>query len=362
MDTAKTRPSKKARSVATQPAPAGNAALHTLHPEPPTQALSGWRVISAAVIGASHRKAGLPCQDATGWRVTAQGVLLAAAADGAGSAERSAEGARLAVQTALDYLEEAVGEREVESGRAEASDQEATERASALDSETPNTATSELPDPSTPELPHPEPQTPNSALLFDAFASARAALVRLADDENWPLRDFAATLSLAVAGEDYLLAGAIGDCAIICGDGDDDLITLIALERGEYANETHFLTGVDASEHIRLVELPRRARRLALFSDGLARLALQWPQQTPHRPFFAPLFAFAAGLPPAPAPGAAPQVPGQPADAPASAPTPSDENASIFVGAAAQLAAFLASDRVNQRTDDDKALVLAISA
>lgn len=327
---------------------------------------SRWRVISAAVIGASHQKAGLPCQDATGWRITAQGVLLAAASDGAGSAERSAEGARCAVQTALDYLESSVAGSRVAEPEGEAAEAEAlpAEEEDAPDSE-----------PTAPELANtevlnskpPDSELLNSDLIFNAFMAARAALAEMAEAEQRPLRDFAATLSLVMAGDDFLAAGAIGDCAVIGSNGsrDDDLHTLIPLERGEYANETHFLTGDDAAERIRVVLLPQRPARLALFSDGLARLALQWPEQTPHKPFFAPLFAFALGIPPAPAPGeappAAPLFPGQPADAPADVPMPGGENAAIFAGAAAQLAAFLASARVNARTDDDKALVLAVS-
>lgn len=291
------------------------------------------------MIGAGHVKAGLPCQDAAGWRVTRDGTLLAAAADGAGTAERSAAGARLAVQTALEYLEAAM--------RAPAEI-----RAAAADAE---------------PAPDCEPPPPNSGLqnsdpLTAAFAAARTALERLAEQEGRPLRDYAATLSLAAAGADYLLAGAIGDCAIVAAAGDgDELQTLIDLERGEYANETHFLTGDDALERLRLARRPQRAARLALFSDGLARLALQWPGQTPHRPFFAPLFAFAAGLPPVPSPGQAPPDPGEQTDAPVEAPTPGNENAAAFASAAAQLAAFLGSERVNARTDDDKALVLAVS-
>jgi hypothetical protein len=68
--------------------------------------------------------------------------------------------------------------------------------------------------------------------------------------------------------------------------------------------------------------------RLAVMSDGLIRLALKMPAQEPHEPFFAPLFRFVEMIT-------------DPAEA------------------EAQLAAFLSSERVNARTDDDKSLVLA---
>jgi hypothetical protein len=71
------------------------------------------------------------------------------------------------------------------------------------------------------------------------------------------------------------------------------------------------------------------AQALAMISDGLIRLAMNLPENVPHSPFFQPLLAFAAA-------------------------------AKNEVEAQEQLAAFLASERVCARTDDDKTLVLAI--
>ena len=64
-------------------------------------------------------------------------------------------------------------------------------------------------------------------------------------------------------------------------------------------------------------------------SDRLIRLALKMPCQEPHTPFFQPLFQFARA-------------------------------AFAEAEAVRQLEAFLQSERVNARTDDDKTLVLAI--
>src|SRR5260221_14086586 len=65
-----------------------------------------WRYAYASVAGTSHEKNGSVCQDAGSCRVveTIGGgpVLLAMASDGAGSARRSEEGARLAVELFLD--------------------------------------------------------------------------------------------------------------------------------------------------------------------------------------------------------------------------------------------------------------------
>ena len=56
-----------------------------------------WRVVRASVQGASHAKTGQPCQDSSSVGVGApDGILVAAIADGAGSAELSAAGSRIA--------------------------------------------------------------------------------------------------------------------------------------------------------------------------------------------------------------------------------------------------------------------------
>ena len=65
-------------------------------------------------------------------------------------------------------------------------------------------------------------------------------------------------------------------------------------------------------------------------SDGVVRLAVNVVENVPHTPFFQPLLKFAAEM----------------------------ENEKK---AQEELAAFLASERVSARTDDDKTLVLAVS-
>ena len=61
--------------------------------------MSNWRVAHTTVIGTSHEKTGLPCQDAGCCRIVSdpedRQVLLAVACDGAGSASRSLDGATI---------------------------------------------------------------------------------------------------------------------------------------------------------------------------------------------------------------------------------------------------------------------------
>jgi hypothetical protein len=251
----------------------------------------GWRVVGAAVRGISHERTGLPCQDAQRYRVLADGTLLVAVADGAGSARYSDQGARKAVTRMLRFLDKALS---------------AAVPASVEDWQ---------------------------RLMRRAFHSARKAVFRVAEatSEAGPdsARDYACTLTCAVSSGDWLVVGQVGDGAVVAALPDGGLFTVTRLQRGEYANETHFLIQADALDQLVIDVYDTRVSALAVMSDGLIRLALRMPSQDPHVPFFKPLLNFV-------------------------------ESTTDAAGAARQLSAFLASERVNARTDDDKSLVLAV--
>jgi hypothetical protein len=249
-----------------------------------------WQVIGAAVQGLSHQKQGLPCQDALEYRCLPDGTLLVALADGASSATHSELGAQAAVQAAVDAL------------------------------------TASL------EIGQPAECCDWVEVFWETFESARAALLQLAKKREESLRDFATTLTCLAATPEILIVGQLGDGAVVARGADGVLDTVTTVQRGEYANETYFLTQEQALEQvvIQVINLPLQG--LAVMSDGLTRLALKRPTNEPHLPFFKPLFAFveAAAL------------------------------SNDGTQASEALTAFLASPRVCERTDDDKALVLAL--
>jgi serine/threonine protein phosphatase PrpC len=240
----------------------------------------------AVATGTAHVRLDLPCQDAVAYQADEHNLLVALS-DGAGTAERSQYGAQTAVQAALDSL------------------------AAALDT----------------SLPGEQPGWQDT--LHAAFAAARAALESLAEIEEQPLRAYAATLILAVATADRLVVAQLGDGAVVAGESPEELYLVNRAQRGEYANETYFLTQEDALEQVQVAVYERAVNLLAVMSDGLTRLAMQLPAQEPYLPFFQPLLAFAA-------------------------------HANEEEQAAGHLVEFLTSERVCDRTDDDKSLVLAV--
>ena len=80
--------------------------------------------------------------------------------------------------------------------------------------------------------------------------------------------------------------------------------------------------------------LPASRESLAVFTDGIERLVLDFADLTPHEPFFSSMII----------------------------PVERSEKGGRLSGLSQSLHAFLDSDKVNDRTDDDKTLILAARA
>jgi serine/threonine protein phosphatase PrpC len=244
-----------------------------------------WHVVGASVKGSSHEKREQPCQDAHAFCVTADGYILVAVGDGAGSADRSDQGSRLAVDTAIATLEKTL------------------------------------------DAGPPADDADWMAAMIAAFCAARQAIAELSEIEEQPTRAYATTLTCAAIADECLVVGQIGDGVAVARRENGHLFAATEPQHGEYANETFFLTMAEAMEQLEVGVFTQKMSDVALMTDGLVRLAMKVAENRPHSPFFEPLFAFASQV--------------------------EDE-----VKAQVQLEALLASERVCERTDDDKTLVL----
>ena len=216
---------------------------------------SRWRVVRASVQGTSHAKTGQPCQDSSSVGAGApDGVLVAAVADGAGSAELSAEGSRIAAcaatRSAIRLLRLHVS---------------------------------------------PVYEGVLEEILQESVRSGRNALEAEARRQKKSLRDFATTLIVAICAPEITGAAQIGDGAMVMADSESSDYTLFsAPQRGEYANTTNFITSSGWQDSLDVRTRRGGISRLAMFTDGIQSIALNAASgNAPHAPFFDPLFGWA---------------------------------------------------------------------
>jgi hypothetical protein len=212
-----------------------------------------WRVVAASVCGTSHLKTQQLCQDAHHWQLLSDNVLVAAAADGAGSASQGKVGAMIAVETAIENI----------------SMKEITRDALADD-----------------EIVR--------SLLSDAILAARKAVEDEAAASNKQLQDLATTLIVVVATPEVVAVAQIGDGVAVAKDSMGNLLALTMPDNGEYINETTFLTSPGALETAQMKLWREAIVNVGVLTDGLQMLALNMVVGEPHKPFFFPLFDFVA--------------------------------------------------------------------
>ncbi len=172
------------------------------------------------------------------------------------------------------------------------------------------------------------PATAPELATRQALSAARDAAITAARERELALSDLACTLLVAIAAPNCLTCAQIGDGAAVACDRAGQLYLVAPPQRGEYANQTHFLTSATALSDCQIQTWTGDLAALALLTDGLLALALQEPGSVPHAPFFAPLFEFARQS--------------------------DDREAAI-----AELREFLHSPPVSARTADDLTLLLA---
>jgi hypothetical protein len=160
--------------------------------------------------------------------------------------------------------------------------------------------------------------------------AVRAVLQTKALALGLDLRDMACTLLACCITDTHAVFLQLGDGAwVVAVDGRLEVVTWP--ESGEYANETVFITSSAFLDQSSFTVKSGRVEAVAGLSDGLQRLSLDYASRSPHQGFFLPMLETLRAA----------------------------EDASDLI---APFMAFLDSDAVNQRTDDDKTLMLAVRA
>jgi hypothetical protein len=151
-------------------------------------------------------------------------------------------------------------------------------------------------------------------------------------DQELQPRDYACTLLAAVCGERATAFLQIGDGAIVISDGWTTTWRHVFWpQHGEFANTTNFVTSEDALEVMEFHAARDPVAEIALFSDGLENLLLRKADKSVHAPFFDSMF---------------PSVRRS---------TATGEDPEL----SRALAVYLSTPAINERTNDDKTLILA---
>jgi hypothetical protein len=251
---------------------------------------SDWGWVAAKSTGTSHQRAGTACDDFAACvevETSVGALFIPVVSDGAGSARYSRLGSRICcrvfVQNAVRFFA-------------------AGGNLSCLSSE----------------------------LIYGWLDEMRDRVGARAREKGTSIRDFAATLVAALVCDSSALFFHIGDgAAVYSVDNDGPWVVASWPSQGEYASTTYFITD-DPVPKLRLVYVEERVTRLALFTDGIERLVLNFSTRTAHDPFFNKMLAPVSKI-----------APGR------------DRNLS------GELLRFLDSPDVCNRTDDDKTLILA---
>lgn len=255
----------------------------------PSPSSGGWRWAGAVVVGTRHEREAREGQDAgsvSGYPGRSGPTLIAVISDGAGSAKFGAFGARIVT----NVVQRCVRTYLKDGGTVSAINQ--------------SHASHWL------------------SVIHSRIESAANAT------EN-KFADFAATMTLAVISSECACVIQIGDSSCVVRVDGHWTVPIWPM-KGEYANETEFVTSCSGSD-IAFVLVRGQVEAFALFTDGLEHLLLDFREKRAFGPFFDAALQKLEAV----------------------------EGLSRARNLSNDLNCFLASDRINSHTDDDKTLVIA---
>ena len=160
------------------------------------------------------------------------------------------------------------------------------------------------------------------------FVQTRIAVIAAAEKKE--LREYATTFVGAVVGAKEAVFYQVGDGGAVfstCGKPAEYQFAVAPIET-EYVNQTEFMTDDAAADSLRFARIETSVEDVILFSDGIYAVAVNYQTGEPHAPFLSPMIAPLKNI---------------------RAPDDLDE----------KLEKFLASPKLNEKTDDDKTIILA---
>lgn len=252
--------------------------------------MSSWSWVAAACKGTSHEKTGIRLQDAficSSIKCEKGDFFFGVISDGAGSADFGGQGASIICNT----LSRAIKDYSLFLNG-----------------------------------------LPTDTIIELWIDDARDFIFQAAARRGLSPRDFAATLICVISNGSESLVVHIGDgCAVFKDVNSGQWIAPTWPEQGEFASTTYFVTD-EYGLRLRINRYLSPISAIAIFSDGLERLALDFQDIKPFKGFF-------DGI---------------------TKPLISSSQFGKDKILSAALKNYLNSDTINSRTDDDKSLIVAV--
>jgi|GEM_PF-663416 len=249
---------------------------------------SQWKAVLGKGIGTSHIKTNKPCQDYGHYEIL-DDVFIGAVSDGAGSARLSHIGSETAVKVAITELKQY-------------------------------------------EWQQSQPLTQQKAkeIFSKVLEEVKSALNKKAQENNCLSKDLACTLLAVVATPKWLAAMQVGDGLIVVGSqGKDDYELLFKPDKGEYVNQTTFVTSSQALKKMQVNVRQNSHNFISISTDWNENIAVNHNKDwKPATKFFEVLKSWLQEM--------------------------TEEKCKQ------ELNNFLNSKDVNSKTEDDKTLLLAI--
>ena len=207
-----------------------------------------WTGFSASIPGSGHIRRGLPCQDASAALTVPRPALIVC--DGRGSASFSQDGAQGAVKAFKSQI--AVFEPML---------------ASILDCDAPQDGQWEM----------------FSRIMYRTLMQVK---LDLSEERGIPEKEFDCTVAFAIIGEQGIGCFQVGDGAIVLRQNGESL-TAFPPDKGEFANQTHFLREngeMSGKFHAALFSATENSG-VAITSDGPEHLMFKLKDMTPGKVF-----------------------------------------------------------------------------
>ncbi len=249
-----------------------------------------WKAIGHSITGTSHLAAGRGCEDVVKYQVYQHGdkeVMACAVCDGAGSAAHAAFAANYIADRVLKFASDAQRVQHV--------------------------------------------MGDHTGDLYALAEEIYEGLSKEAAANKTTLDEYSCTLLGCIVTEEMTLLFQVGDGAIVQGDDNGHYTPVWWPQSGEYHNTTSFFVDDPNFGTLRTLWVPGTLKEIAIFTDGLQMLALNWENQSVHQPFFTGLFHHLRMA----------------------------DSAEKLALLDQKLATYLDSPAINERTDDDKTLFLA---